>query len=372
VSRYQFIFRDAFGNSLHNTNRLFSFEMARREMEVGALSLEMPFVEPLISIVKRDLRIDVMRSTQGFPFYLEGDTTWLIRDFSRIENASGKFLKIKAEDAVSLLRRKVIAYKKTTAYADWTGLNDDNLKKLVRTNAGALATDALRQINAALFTVAIDMGLMSSNIIDGGYNNLLDEIIDNCNQALKPATGTGRYLTFDVVCVSTAQLEFRTFADQRGANRTVAPSILTFSIANKNLSSIAIEDDALDEFNVVYAAGVGENANRTLVTAVDTPLSTFSPFSRIEKFIDGQSASTTDALTQEAHKELVTGRPKRTVEAKIQENNNCRYGVHYGFGDLVNVTGFGETFQCHLDTLSIKYEKGRETITPILHGEKYI
>ena len=32
---------------------------------------------------------------------------------------------------------------------------------------------------------------------------------------------------------------------------------------------------------------------------------------------------------------------------------------------------FDEVFECHMDTLDIAYEKGRETIDMVLHGEKY-
>lgn len=371
MAKFQLIYRDPFGNPLHMTNKLFEFDMTRREMMVGNLEMSVPYEEPLKGLLNRDLRVDVYRSIEGYPFYLEGDTTWFLRKWDRMEDKSGKFLNLVFEDAVTILLRTLIAYKKTSAEADFTGKNDNNLKKLVRLNRGTLAI-AARQIPAALFTVAPDFSIMSDNIIDGSYKNLLDELVDNCNQALKPATGTGRYLTFDIVCKTAAQLEFRTYPDQRGANKTVSPSALTFSIHNKNLSKILVSNDATDEFNDIYAGGSGENQNRTVVQATDITLATFSPFSRIEKFIDGQSSSTTAALTEEANKELVNGRPKRTVEATVQQNKHCQYGINYGFGDLVNVEGFGEVFQAHIDTINIKYKGGRETITPVLHGEKYI
>ncbi len=372
MSRYQLHFRDAFGNPLYVTNELFSFEMTRREMGVGVLDISMPYKKPLQDIVKRDMRIDVMRSTAGSSPYLEGDTTWFIRKFTKKENAKGEFLSITAYDAITMLFRRIIPYKKTSTEADFTGNNDNNLKQLVRLNCGALATDVLRQLNPALFSVDIDFSIFNQNIIDGSYKNLLDEIVANCDQALNPATGTGRYLTFDIVCKSATQLEFRTYADQRGADKTVPPNALTFSIKNKNLKSIEVTDDATDEYNVVYAGGAGENQNRTLVVAIDTARATYSPWSRIERFLDGQGDSSTEALTESANKELVNGRPKRTVLAEIQENKNCRYGIHYQYGDLVNVEASDEVFQCHFDTLSIKYERGRETINPILHGEKAI
>jgi len=371
MAKYQLIFRDPFGNPLHMTNNIFSFDMARREMQVGRFELSVPYVEPLKGILGRDLRIDLYRSIEGYPFYLEGDTTWFLRKWEREENKSGQFLNLEAEDAISKLRGACIAYKKTSAEADFTGSNDDNLKKLVRLNRGALAPVA-RQIPAALFTVAPDFSIMPLNIIDGSYKNLLEEITDNCDQALNPAIGTGRYLTFDVVCATAAQLEFRTYPDQRGSNKTTSPNALTFSIKNRNLSAITVTDDATDEFNVVYALGSGENQNRTVVEANDTALSTYSPWSRIEEVLDGKSSSSAEALTEEAHKELVKGRPKKTVQATVQQNKNCQYGIHYQFGDLVNVEGFGEVFQAHLDTYNIKYERGKETITPILRGEKYI
>ena len=371
MAKYQLIYRDPFGNPLHMTNKLFEFDMTRKEMEVGLLELSVPYEAPVKGLLNRDLRIDVYRSIEGYPFYLEGNTTWFLREWDREENKNGKFLNMVFEDAVVILRHTLIAAKKTSAEADFTGKNDDNLKKLVRLNRGTLAAVA-RQIPAALFTVAPDFSIMNDNIIDGSYKNLLEELVDNCNQALKPATGTGRYLTFDVVCKTAAQLEFRTYPDQRGANLTTSPSALTFSIKNKNLSKITVVNDALDEFNYVYAGGSGENQNRTVVEATDIALSTFSPFSRIEMFLDGQSSSSTAALTEEATKELVKGRPKKTVEATIQQNKYCQYGINYGFGDLVNVEGFDEVFQAHIDTINIKYKGGRETITPILHGEKYI
>lgn len=373
MSSYQLVFRDGFGTVLYITEKEFSLALMRKEMEVGYFEVELPFEEPLLGIIQRDTRVDIMRSTSGLPYYLEGDTTWFIRDIAKTENANGKFLKISGEDAIGLLNRRTVPYLKTSPEAFFEQPCDNALKHLVRLNLGALCTDVLRRLNPALFTVQADFSILPNNTFDCAFMNVLDELKDNCYQSLYPATGVNpRYLTFDVVCATPIQLEFRAYIDQRGASRILAPSLLTFSIANGNLSSITVEEDATEEFNVVFAGGAGENQNRLVIAVDDVPRRDFGPFTRIERFLDGQDADTADSLAEQARTKMVEGRIRYIMEGEIQENENCRYGVHYNFGDLVMVEGFGSTTECHLDTIEITYKEGRETIKPVLHGDWYV
>ena len=61
-----------------------------------------------------------------------------------------------------------------------------------------------------------------------------------------------------------------------------------------------------------------------------------SPFGRRERFYDGRAYDDPVALTSEAYAELDDSRTKKRMVLEPSDVEGCRFGVHYGFGDVVS------------------------------------
>lgn len=319
---------------------------SRTVNRVGRLTLVLPY-DPTF-VVDRDSQIRVWRSVNGMPSRLVGQTIWFVcyREVTRTT------VTLQALDAISLLKRRIVAYSSGTSQASKTDQADDMLKAIVRENLSTSATDTARRIATTLLTVQADVALGPS--ISKSFSR--DNVLEALNDIAAASNTAGTYLAYDIVKPDDATpLEFRTYVNWRGVDhRYTSSSPLVLSEARGNLAEAQLVDDWREESNYIYAGGQGEGAARNIEDASDSTLIGASPYARIEKFRNathvplGNSAQ----LQAEADAELRLARPKRIFTGRVVDTPSTQFGINYDFGDYITIYFQGMSFDCRLDSIA--------------------
>lgn len=357
---YYVLHKDFYGNIKQNITDWFTLEYAKNENDYGSMYLDLdPTVDP--SVFKIDDKLEIMRTIGGGPPILELGTQWLVRLARRKTDERGqRITHILAYDLTQILDRRIVAYAAQTSYTNKTGPIDNIMKAIVRENFGSLATDANRNIST-YFLVPSDISGAPS-ITDTFARQKVLALLQTLAQK---STNDGTYLSFDVLKSSETTFTFHIFLNARGTDRgTYSGYRLTFSLENGNLNYASSSKDHTEEKNFIYAGGQGEEQNRVVKTAYNQDRINASPINRIEDWIDATSSPDPNSVQKEADSRLEEARPKIAINMHIQQSDECAYGLHYNFGDIVSVTYEGGTMDVHLDSLHVVCDgSGREDIT---------
>jgi hypothetical protein len=117
TSRYQVIIQNAIGETKEVISAFESLQFARSFNNVGTLSLVTPDYFEWGQIT-RDWRVLVYRSVDDHTQYLEGNTFFLARKVTWSDD--NRTWTIKCDDALSIVKRRIVAYTPETPYADKT------------------------------------------------------------------------------------------------------------------------------------------------------------------------------------------------------------------------------------------------------------
>lgn len=342
-------------------NRL---EYVLTENAVGAMSLTMAEVIPF-EWYQRDTVMEIWRSIDGAAPTLEGDTVWFVRRPEDVLNEQGARTRIlTAYDAKDLLRRRIIAYRATTSQSQKTAPYDDMLKAIVRENLGSLATDTLRDLSSYL-SVEPDLSLCNSHTKGFSFRNVLMVL----QEIAEASAGDGIYLSFDISRASQGQLVFRTFTRQRGVDHRYPTSARPVLVAPEtgNVATVHIIDDSTQEVNVAYGGGAGQELARSLRLATDARMNA-SPFNRIEVFMDWPNA--TDSEIDSSILALIrNGIPRKTFNGTLVDSTGIRYGLHYGWGDIVTAQFENQTFNCRVNPVNVIVDDSGERVNTILTAD---
>lgn len=364
---YTIVVHTPIGTQLAEVSRFNRLEYVLTENAVGAVSLTM--AEPIpYNWYQRDTIIEIWRSVDGRAPHLEGETVWFVRRPEDVLAESGaETHTLTAYDAKDLLRRRIVAYRATTSQSQKTAPYDNMIKAIVRDNLSSSATDPLRDLGL-WFSVAPDLSLTTSFTKGFSFRNVLmvlQEIAEAC-------AGAGTYLSFDIVKTSVApilSLEFRTYVGQRGVDHRYptsgSPVLVSPEIGN--IATAHIVDDSTQEVNVAYGGGAGQELARSLRLAVDQRAYA-SPWNRIEVFMDWANA--TDAEIDASLLALIrNGVPRRTFTGTLTDTTGVRYGVHYGWGDIVTAQYRGQVFNCRVNPVQVVIDDLGEHINTVLTAD---
>lgn len=354
------------GTELATLDNLIVLDYARRVNNVGQLSVTLSTkYDSLIFYggdVIPDLKLSVKRRIGGGSFVLDMATIWLVRSAVRTIDENGQALTtLIAEDLISILNRRIVAYAAGSAQADKTAVADNFIKAIVRENLGTLATDTSRSV-ATYLSIAADVSAGPSISKAFSRRNVLTVMQEIC----KSANEAGTYLAFDIVATSPSSPPvFSTFTGQRGIDRRwpggLAPIVLGIEFGN--LSFVRREYNHIDEVTYGYAGGQGQGVDRLIGAAQDATRIAKSPFGRIESFSDARSGGTTQAQVDDEADSLIKNNiPKNIFEARIVDTPKTVYGLHYGYGDYVTAVFQGESIDARIDSVRIRFEGGKETI----------
>ena len=350
-------------------NDFIELNYARTVNDIGVMVLDVDFNTDR-SLFRKDGRLGIWRQPAGGALGLEFDTIWFVRNVRRRRTSKGEQrLSITAVSALYLLTGRIIAYNAGSAYAAKAAVEaDDMIKEFVYENLGAGATDTARRWNT-LVTIAADETLGTA--VDKACARR--DLLLVCQEVASQSQQLGYPVYFDIICPTYGTLEFRTWINQRGADRRASsdnPLILSPEMGA--IADSEYEEDYISEATYVYAGGQGEEDLREIATAEDTARSGSSPFGRREIFRDARQGATGDSLTAEAEAALYDRRPRRIYTASLVDTEQVKYGRDWRWGDRVTVQDFGEAFDCEITSIQVNIANGRETVRAALRTEELV
>jgi len=363
---YQVVLKDPNAVTLAIPQNIFYLEYARRVNEIGAMTLQIPIAYDPYCLI--DGQIELYRQVDSGPLYLEGETRWFIRKIShKLDDNGQEYIEIYAEDAMTLLQRRITAFYAGSSQVLKTAVAaDDLLKTIVSNNMGSAAADYLgantaRQLSTTLF--AIQANLTQAQLVSKDFAwRPMFPVLQEIAQA---STQAGTYLCFDVVAIVAGTFEFRTYINQRGVDHRWPsgsnPVILDPQMGN--LANIVQTDDYSQGVSFVYCAGQGTDSDRTVQSANNATLAGLSPYGRFEAFQDARQATTAASVLAEANADLWSARPVLSFEAQLVQTPGVQYGVQYNFGDMVTARYRNRQFDCRIEAIHItKQGSNPETV----------
>lgn len=347
-----------------------SLTYVRSVNAVSPLTLTLPidryeylFRDPQLWV---DTRIEVWRRVNGGAEYLDTETVWFVRGFRK--KLTQKVFQVTAHSANQLLDRAIVAYAAASAQAQKTDNIDDLMKAIVRENLGSSA--GVGRVRTG-FTVQADASLGTSTTKAFSYRNVLDVLQDLAQES----GTTAAPIFFDIVGVITVDgitsIEFRTYANQRGLDRTYASQLngITLSTDDSTLNDAEIAYDFSNEINAIYVGGSGQEADRIVVAVSDTARINTSPLNRSEGFVNYSNSNVTSVLQSAGYAVLRDSRPKKIITANIQNTTNLMYGRDWYWGDKVTAQVDTDTFNARIDAVQVSITGGKEDIKAMIKGE---
>jgi hypothetical protein len=311
-------------------------EATRVVSGVGAISFTLAESQVTDFPLQADTRMALILSDDSyshlFGTYLLGGWVWQTIGHERYVTLNGLCLN-------SLLMRRIIAYAAGSAQAKKSDAADNIMRAVVRENLGSLASSD-RDISAYGFSVEADLSLAQSVSMAFAWRKVIDVLVDIARAAYQQ---NAEQLYWDIVPGSdgwsgTFQVRKSFFRDRRMSSS----SALWLSPDNGTIDEIVESYDRRDTYNYVYAGGQGNGAGRVIVSLSDGGDISQSVIARAENFYDGSQYGKKSDLTAAARKHLRAGKPKTTVEAKLNDGYLIRYGRDIAVGDAVTVKGRAE------------------------------
>lgn len=300
--------------------------------------------------------MEIWRETEG-RWTLEGDRLWYLMDTIDAIDAQGIITQtLVFYDANAMLQGRWVLYPAGNANADMTDNADDMLKSIVDTNCTTNATDTDRAWTG--LTIAADLAACTSISKAFAWRPVLTVMQEIAAQARENC----EYLTWDFVRTGICTHEFRTYTGQRGVNRGASSGqMLRLTAENGGLKNPILTFARAGYPNHITAAGTGEEAARSTMTATDTvaPLGML----RYERIIDRSNVDNDTDLQSEADAEYQAVRPRFVFTGKLGETKSIRYGFDVYYGDIVSVNFAGYEFDAHITAVHVALDgQGNETL----------
>lgn len=344
---------DPFGVELEVIDYFHKLDYSRSINGVGVLNMTVPYSIDF----KKDYRIGVWR-TVGSKTYLDTDTVFLVRKIVKTRDSRGRRLvSITAFSALILLGDRIVAYPAGSAESDKTNVAiDDMMKEVVKENL-TNPSDTDRSI---IKYVSVD-GFDGAGPVDSKAFawRLVADVLGELSLL---ASKNGFPIYYDIVAVPPRNLVFKTFPLIRGKNLTGDDGLI-LSEEMGSLTDVVITEDYTNEKTFVYAGGQGEGDLRIIRTAEDSVGIGQSPFGRREVFVNATSSEDSNVVQSAADSKLRASRSLFNFEATIIDNEQARYGIDWGLGDLVVANAGKESFNCMVDNIRVSLSGGREIVS---------
>lgn len=346
---------------------------AFKDVEPGVLELTLPASFDL-NLLKIDGQVEIYRQYGFTGMHLEGDTAFFIRKIGRPTFENGvKVRQITAYTALDLMKRRVIPYVAGSSYAEKVDIPwDDMLREIVYENYGPGASyagasygdDPARNLEPWL---VVEPNLHYGVSFPTTHSFPWRIVLNSLQDIVDEVRSNGVYCTFDVVRTGPAEFEFRVFLGPRGVDHSAdSAQPVIVSEERYNLAQPNLEDDWQEEKNFIYAAGQGQEESRVVRTAQDDARIGISPFNRQEFLQDARASSLAESVQAEADSALEANRPKKQFTGMITQTEGCIYGVHWGWGDIVTAEYEGQSFDCHVEAVTVSIDANG---TEIVEGQ---
>lgn len=370
MPQYQVRLLSPSGTYIKDLSAFSMLQWTRAENKVGVAELWIPAQKINPSFLQVDQQIEIERDGG-----ILNETSYFLRFAEYYEQTDGaKIAHLLGYDANYLLASRIIAYYAGSTQSTKTDYSDDMMKEIVDENL-VNPTDADRDVPN--FTIASDLSAGPS--IDMAMAR--DNVLSACQDICELATDRGTYSCFDVVRAARNTFQFRTYTGQRGLDHTSGGSaglrLIGPQYGNLQNAKIVLFDRK-EERNVAYAGGQLKGVDREVEEVENTTRSSASPYNRREVWVDARNVVEGDTATlqDKGYQALEKYKPTQTLTGNLVDTKGFRFGIHYGFGDLVTATAFGYTVDCHINAMSAvvaplgALSNGQfETLTTYLRGE---
>lgn len=279
--------------------------------------------------------------------FLETDKAFIVEKIEEKLSGSTIDYEITAVSLNALLRDYITIPPIGKAYDNLTAKRESIVRTWV-TNNIITPTDNTRKLNS--FVLGENRALGNSISEQTRYKNLADEV----SRVLLPED-----LGYKVVIdIPNKQFVFNVY---QGVNRTSLQSVnsrILFGLKYGNISDYKKVKDTTATKNIVYVAGQGEGADRTIVEVAGTGTR------RKETFVDARDIDLLPALMERGNQKLNELSEINNYEFETIERQ-FRYGIDYDLGDYVTVVLDKDNIQ-HLQLQRVKevYEAGKISIIP--------
>jgi len=362
MSDYNVWYCDPNGSRQYLLNDFISLDYGRKVNESGVLTIELP-LKYGVNFFSADDTIQITRSIEGSPFYLDGQTLWFVRDIT-----IGDSIVLKCYDAISVLSRRIVAYPSDTLYTEKSDYADDMMKDIVSENFLSGAIDVDRQVSSSIFSVdtKISQGALLSGV-ECSYKDVLSTLRDIATQSIE----NGSRIYFDVEFDDVSKtFMFKTYYNQRGQNRAnLTAEDVVASRSLGNLVDPKLSISYANSFNVAYVGGQGTGISRS-VEVVDLS-GVISTSGRIEKFVEGRNTSESSTLQAIGIVSIQESKPSYKISGKLVDTKDFQFGVHYSFGDVIRVDFMDISIPCMVNVYKIKVTQESEEVDARLEGEAF-
>lgn len=336
--------------------------LVRTENTVGSMKLTFPRRFRFPTDFRPGHYLEVWREKGGV-LSLFGQTGYFVQDWEFYSAGGEELVNVYAKDLNFLLSTRIV---NTNTGSELTGKADDLMKMVVRNELGINASADRRIPN---LTVQSNVGKSTTITLEISRSTVLDVLQDMANAASEK----GVYTSFDLVRTGVGAFEFRTYTGQRGADhRRTSGDVRLVGENYGNLENPKLGIYHGDEHNFVYCGGKGEGSNRTIKTASDSKrIGVGFPFNRKEHWHDARNQESDDGVQTEADTALAEGKPKTILTGNLRDTPGMQFGRDYQFGDVVSAEAFGQSIDCHVSSVAIRYDaQGGETLDVKLRGER--
>lgn len=372
-SDYWVYVRDWAGKILRDFSGFIELEYSRSFNNIGALSLSVP---GFISDLRRDQQVVVMRSALGGAPYRDGNTVWFVTGWEYDFDTDVTI--VHAQDAIGLLRKRIVAYRGGTAYSTKTdengglGINADNMARaFVRENFCKQAdmpefpAAGVRIMSG--FITESDNSAFPETEKDAPFRNVYDVV----HEIAEEQTTAGRAMLFDVVPDDDGNFTFSIFDTWLGQDRS---GEIVFGPAANNMSNAKIEIDWTNTVTVAYVGGAGEDDARRVAPRVSPALTNGigrTPYERSEAFVDMRDVDDDSVLETEGDAFLAANRVKLTASGTVVDTATSVYGRDFFYGDRVTCDFGVLTFVAIINSIHVTVTFEDETIDIKLSTDDY-
>ncbi len=363
---YTVYYLDAYGNRIASLGEAVELDVAigLNIFGVAIIKLQAEHLTVDWSILRqRDGRLAIYRqAVPGGLVRLLGNTTWLIRDPGiKLFEKGVREVSLRAFSGAALLLRRHVLYAAGSAQAKKTDLADDMMKEILEENFGATAGGSRDW--SALLSIEADTGAGPSVTMGFSRRNVLKILQGIAQKAAKEGTS----IYFDIVAPTEGTLEFRTYAELRGADKTLAgpngvDQAVKLSVENKTITDGSLFYAYSKEVSHVTAAGKNQGAARETATAEDLDLQAESPFGLIEDVKQAGNVASPQ-LQAEADKALRQGRPVKVIKLGVSSVAGIVAGEDYVRGDRVDFEFEGELGTAIVSGMRFQVRDKNERVT---------